>query len=127
MGLTPMAVALSRAGMSQSALARLVRMSPQALAHWCAGKVEPQPDILNWVVALGNAIEKNPPPVWVPGRGPRNRNHKNGRDARGDSAPAIRVTPKVGAGAKHDLRPAERGRRMETRAPGSCDIGASRG
>lgn len=137
MGLTPMASALQRTGITQVAFARMIGAGQRVVAGWCIGEFQPQPDILAWVEALANAIEKHPPPAWRSGRGSRSGNRtcgpvrkggnprgKNGRDARGDSAPAIRVTPKVGAGAKHDLRPAERGRRMETRAPGPCDIGA---
>ncbi len=58
--------ALRRTGMSKSRLARLIGMSPQAVAHWCKGSVRPQPDILAWVGRLANAIEKHPPPKWRP-------------------------------------------------------------
>jgi transcriptional regulator with XRE-family HTH domain len=58
--------ALRRTGMSKSRLARLIGMSPQAVGHWCKGSARPQPDILAWVVRLGMAIEKHPPPKWRP-------------------------------------------------------------
>ena len=113
MGLTPMASALHRAGMTKSALARLAKMSPHAIAHWCNGNVEPQPDILAWVEALARAIEKNPPPAWRSGRwnrsgrwGPRGKN-QTGQGATGRERPSHSVTPTVSTGKKHDHLPAE--------------------
>lgn len=74
-GLSEFSAALRRTGMSKSRLARLIGMSPQAVGHWCKGSARPQPDILAWVVRLGMAIEKHPPPKWRPNdrasRGPR--------------------------------------------------------
>jgi transcriptional regulator with XRE-family HTH domain len=102
-----MASALHRAGMTQSSLARLAKMSPQALAHWCAGKVEPQPNILAWVERLANAIEKHPPPAWRSGRWNRARGGKNqnGQGATGRERPSHSVTHQTAQ--KHDLPPVE--------------------
>ena len=113
MGLTPMAIAMARIGLRQTALAKLVKVKSSVLSSWVRGDVSPQPNILAWVQALGNAIEKNPPPRWKSGRRTRSGNRRpkgenqNGQDAAGNERPGHSVTPTVIADEKHDHLPTE--------------------
>ena len=128
--LTPMAIAMARIGLRQTALAKLVKVKSSVLSSWVRGDVSPQPNILAWVQALGNAIEKNPPPRWKSGRRTRSGNRRpkgenqNGQDAAGSERPGHAVTPTVIADEKHDHLPTEARRLTETGAPGARDIGA---
>lgn len=128
--LTPMAIAMARIGLRQTALAKLVKVKSSVLSTWVLGEVSPQPNILAWVQALGNAIEKNPPPRWKSGRRTRSGNRRpkgenqNGQDAAGSERPGHSVTPTVIADEKHDHLPTEARRLTETGASGARDIGA---
>ena len=107
MGLTPMASALQRTGITQTALARMIGAGHRVVAGWCIGEFQPQPDILAWVEALANAIEKHPPPAWRSGRWNRARGGKNqnGQGATGRERPSHSVTHQTAV--KHDLPPVE--------------------
>lgn len=128
--LSPMAIAMLRAGISQKALAAWVKVRSDTISTWVRGEVSPQPNILAWVQALGNAIEKNPPPRWKSGRRTRSGNflskkgkNQNGQDAAGSERPGHSVTPTVIADEKHDHLPTEARRLTETGASGARDIG----
>lgn len=106
-----MASALQRTGITQTALARMIGAGHRVVAGWCIGEFQPQPDILAWVEALANAIEKHPPPAWRSGRssrsgrwGPRGKN-QNGQGATGRERPSHSVTHQTAQ--KHDLPPVE--------------------